>query len=270
MWIQLPLPNGSWTSWTTVPFFTLWPFGSRSTIFDPTINWSERNRGGPWGDGSGGCNRRSTGGNGARNRAPRKPCDNPKPKVICQACFVPGHESVMFWTLARALLATNFIQTVIDKELLAKVVQNYKTGSHLLKHARANRMCAEQLWVYCSDNHTSPESVCWQMDWKGLADSGNDSDRDSDDDCSSYDRVSADSEEWIPRDTLLVQGSTIKPQPQIAPQQGNSHVLITPSIALTIVANNDYIHRKRQGLNKVAAQWKHLVLRRQQQKIARQ
>jgi hypothetical protein len=44
-------------------------------------------------------------------------------------------------------------------------------------------MCAEILWSYCSDNHTTPEQVCQQMDWTSLASDGfDDDDGDSNDD----------------------------------------------------------------------------------------
>ena len=97
----------------------------------------------------------------------------------------------MCWTLAHALLTTTFIRNIVDKEVLTKVLENYKKRFNPPEHAQANRMCANQLWAYCSDNHTTPDNVCQQMDWRGLADSRNDSDGDGDEDSSADERDSA-------------------------------------------------------------------------------
>jgi hypothetical protein len=99
-----------------------------------------------------------------------------KPKVVCQACYVPGHEAVTCWTLARALLAADFIQNLVDKAVLKKVVENYKQRFSPPESARANKLCQETMWSYCIDNHTTPEYVCKQFNWSGLLgeDSSND------------------------------------------------------------------------------------------------
>lgn len=83
-----------------------------STTLDATINWTERNRGGTRGDGDG---RRSKNGSGNKSRVSRKPRDSTKPKLICQACYTPSHETATCWTLARALLTTNFVCTIVDR-----------------------------------------------------------------------------------------------------------------------------------------------------------
>jgi hypothetical protein len=164
-------------------------------IMDPMINWTERNRVDRRAGGSG-TNRKSTGDNQGKRRGQRKPRDqdSSKPRIICQACFNPGHEAVTCWTLARALLATSFIRNVVDKEVLTKVMENYKKRFNPPEHAQANRMCANQLWAYCSDNHTTPEYVCQQMDWRGLGDSTHDSDGDDDSDSSEDGRESMEDE----------------------------------------------------------------------------
>ena len=160
----------------------------------PVMNWTERHRGTPRNDSNGSNNRRPSGGR-ARGSGKKTPRDTTKPKVICQACFVPGHEAVMCWTLARALLAHDFIKTVVDRNILREVQNNYKKRFQPPEHPRANRMCAESLWTYCSDNHVTPEQVCHQMDWKGLAESRNDSDGDEDGDSTVDGRDSEGDEE---------------------------------------------------------------------------
>jgi hypothetical protein len=105
-----------------------------------------------------------------------------KPKVTCQACYMNGHEAVNCWALARALLTQHFIRNLVDKSLLDKVKENYKQRFQPPENARANRMCHDTLWTYCEDNKVSAEQVCQQMNWKGFADSRNDSDLDSDTD----------------------------------------------------------------------------------------
>jgi hypothetical protein len=56
------------------------------------------------------------------------------------------------WTLARALLASEFIQNTVDRQILKQVQENYKKRFNPPEHPKANRMCAENLWSYCSDN----------------------------------------------------------------------------------------------------------------------
>ena len=120
----------------------------------PMMNWTERNRGAARNDSTGGNNRRQSGGRG-RGSGKKGPRDTTKPKVICQlACFVPGHEAVMCWTLARALLAHDFFKKVVDRNLLIQVQNNYKKQFQPPENPRANRMCAESLWTYCSHHYS--------------------------------------------------------------------------------------------------------------------
>ena len=86
-----------------------------STNLVPTSNWTERHRGGSRG-GNSGTNRRPTGDNGAKRRSSRKAGDDQKPRILCQACFSPGHEAAICWTLARALLTAKFIRQLVDKD----------------------------------------------------------------------------------------------------------------------------------------------------------
>jgi hypothetical protein len=150
----------------------------------PIMNWTERDRSGKRRDGDRNGNRRNNTGGRSRTAGKKEPRDNNKPKVICQACFVPGHEAVTCWTLARALLAHDFVINVVDRQILIQVQDNYKKRFHPPEHPRANRMCAENLWSYCLDNHTTPEIVCQQMDWTGLAASRVETDTESDDESS--------------------------------------------------------------------------------------
>ena len=138
------------------------------TPISPMVNWTERNRSGPKSAGGGGPFKRQSRakGKGPGSKVPR---DNNTPQVICQACYAPGHEAVTCWTLARALLAYDFIKHTVDKQLLHQVQQNYKKKFQPPEHPRANRMCAETLWTYCADNNTNPESVSQQLDLQGLA-----------------------------------------------------------------------------------------------------
>jgi hypothetical protein len=61
-------------------------------------------------------------------------------------------------------------------------MDSYKKRFNPPEDAQANRMCANQLWAYCSDNHTTPENICQQMNWKELGASQDDSDQTSDSD----------------------------------------------------------------------------------------
>jgi two-component SAPR family response regulator len=96
----------------------------------------------------------------------------------------------MCWTLARALLAADYIQKLVDKEVLKRVVDNYKHRFQLPESPRANKLCQETMWAYCIDNHTTPEHVCRQFNWMGLAEPSNDSGDDSSYDSSEGDRES--------------------------------------------------------------------------------
>ena len=104
-----------------------------------------------------------------------------------------GHEAINCWALARALLTQNFVRNLVDKSILDRVKENYKLRFHPPENARANKLCHDTLWSYCVDNKVTAEQVCDQMNWKGFADSRNDTDIDSDDDDSREDdRESAD------------------------------------------------------------------------------
>jgi hypothetical protein len=95
-----------------------------------------------------------------------------------------GHEAINCWALARALLTQNFVRNLVDKSILDRVKENYKLRFHPPENARANKLCHDTLWSY---------QVCGQMNWKGFADSRNDTDMDSNEDDSSVeDRESAD------------------------------------------------------------------------------
>jgi hypothetical protein len=155
-----------------------------STAINPMSNWTERTRAGSRG-GGGGSSRRFNGDNGGKSRGTRKPREAKKPRVICQACFSPGHDATTCWTLARALLTTQFIRQIVDKDLLNKVMESYKKRFNPPEDALAK-------WAYCSDNHTTPEHICHQMDWKGLGESRNDSDGDSESDSDGSGRESTD------------------------------------------------------------------------------
>jgi hypothetical protein len=121
-------------------------------------------------------------------RSNAKPTEKPvKPKVTCQACFMQGHEAINCWALARALLTQHFIRNLVDKSVLDKVKENYKLRFHPPENARANKLCSDTLWSYCVDNKVTAEQVCEEMNWKGFADSRNDTDVDSDDDDDSSD-----------------------------------------------------------------------------------
>jgi hypothetical protein len=72
--------------------------------------------------------------------------------------------------LARALLAADFIHNLVDKDVLKKVVDNYKERFKPPESARANKLCQDTLWSYCLDRHTKPEHVCKQFNWFGLVD----------------------------------------------------------------------------------------------------
>jgi hypothetical protein len=121
-------------------------------------------------------------------RSNAKPTEKPvKPKVTCQACFMQGHEAINCWALARALLTQHFIRNLVDKSVLDKVKENYKLRFQPPETARANKLCSDTLWSYCVDNKVTAEQVCEQLNWKGFADSRNDTDVDSDDDDDSSD-----------------------------------------------------------------------------------
>ena len=156
------------------------------TSFYPTSSWTERCRG----------NTRQAGDEKTpksqdnRKRGSRHKEKDTTPRVVCQACFVPGHEAAMCWTLARALLAADYIQKLVDKEVLKRVVDNYKQRFQLPESPRANKLCQETMWAYCIDNHTTPEHVCRQFNWMGLAEPSNDSGDDSSYDSSEGDRES--------------------------------------------------------------------------------
>jgi hypothetical protein len=141
----------------------------------PHSNWTERRRGNARRESQSNNPRKrqdgKRGDSGTRNRS----TPEEKPKVICQACFVPGHEAVTCWTLARALLAADFIHNLVDKEVLTRVVVNYKQRFRPPESARANRLCQDTLWTYCIDHHTSPEYVCKQLNWPALVDSWDES-----------------------------------------------------------------------------------------------
>ena len=116
-----------------------------------------------------------------RNKPPTDKDKDPKPKVICQACFVPGHEAATCWTLARALLATDFIRHLVNKDVLQSVIANYKQRFHLAESPRANKLCQETMWHYCIDNHTTLEHVCRQFNWMGMIDDDNNGEDESGD-----------------------------------------------------------------------------------------
>jgi hypothetical protein len=143
--------------------------------WDATANWTERKKG---------SRRKET-----KEAAPRdnsKSTDKPtKPKVTCQACFMQGHDAINCWALARALLTQTFVRQLVDKSLLDKVKENYKLRFQPPENPRANKMCHDTLWSYCVDNKVTPEQVCHQLNWKGFADSRNDTDFESDEDDSS-------------------------------------------------------------------------------------
>ena len=152
-------------------------------ITDAAGNWTERRRGQQKKDGK------------PRDRDGAKTPDKPpKPKVVCEACFVRGHEAVNCWALARALLTQSFIRNLVDKSILDKVKENYKQRFQPPEHARANKMCQDLLWSYCVDNKVTAEQVCTQMNWGGLANGRNDSDAEDevDDDSSDEERESPD------------------------------------------------------------------------------
>jgi hypothetical protein len=87
-----------------------------------------------------------------------------------------GHEAINCWALARALLTQSFIRNLVDKSILDKVKDNYKLRFQPPEHAQANKLCNDTLWSYCMDNKVLAEQVCSQMNWKGFADSRNDTD----------------------------------------------------------------------------------------------
>jgi hypothetical protein len=160
----------------------------------PMVNWTEHNRSGTRSAGGGGSFKCQSGAKG-RGSGRRVQRENTTPKVICQACYAPGHEAVTCWTLARALLAYDFIKHTVDKQLLHQVQQNYKKKFQPPEHPRANRMCVETLWTYCADNHTNPESVSQQLDWKGLAEPENEDEYGSDGDLNGDGGESTEDEE---------------------------------------------------------------------------
>ncbi len=109
-----------------------------STALDPTINWTERNH------------------EGHATMA----ADLIAAQQAVMALEVVEHANpvtvlnlkwfvklVSLLAMKQQCLTTNFVRTVIDKELLAKVVDNYKKKFNPPEHARANKMCTEQLWT---------------------------------------------------------------------------------------------------------------------------
>jgi hypothetical protein len=150
-------------------------------ITTAAVNWTERRKSQQKKDGK-------------PRESPKTPDKPAKPKVVCEACFVRGHEAVNCWALARALLAQSFIRNLVDKSILEKVKENYKLRFQPPEHARANKMCQDLLWSYCVDNKVTAEQVCTQMNWEGLADGRNDSDDDDegDNDSSDEERESPD------------------------------------------------------------------------------
>eukprot|EP00804_Cyclotella_cryptica_P013124 CCRYP_002394-RA/>CCRYP_002394-RA protein AED:0.84 eAED:0.44 QI:0/0/0/0.33/1/1/3/0/456 len=130
-------------------------------LLEPTANWTERRHGNRKDGQDKGRPRRHDGHDQSTgSRTPKESL----PKVICQACYVPGHKATMCWALARALLAADFIHTSVDKEVLKRVVQNYKTVSPS-RESRANKLCQDTMWSYCMDHHTTPEHICQQFNW---------------------------------------------------------------------------------------------------------
>lgn len=73
-------------------------------------------------------------------------------------------------------MAADFIHNLVDKDILKRVVINYKQRFKPPEAAQANRLCQDTLWTYCIDNHTSPEHVCKQFNWSALLDSCEESD----------------------------------------------------------------------------------------------
>ena len=65
-------------------------------------------------------------------------------------------------------MAADFIQNLVDKDVLKKVVENYKQRFRPPESARANKLCQETLLTYCIDNYTNPEHVCKQFNWSDL------------------------------------------------------------------------------------------------------
>jgi hypothetical protein len=150
------------------------------TFHDAAANWTERQR-------KKGDNRPPRKPDGRNKRVSTPKEKDPSPKPVCQACFVPGHEAATCWTLARALLASDFIHNLVNKDTLQRVVENYKQRFHLPESPRANKLCHETMWHYCIDNRTTPEHVCRQFNWLGIMDDENVSEEESGNDSSDAD-----------------------------------------------------------------------------------